>query len=75
MQDEIRFMYPPKGKRRHQYCRLERNGKEMWLDLTALRLCTSNESAPVYTLDGEKLVFDTLNGPERFTKKGCTDGR
>lgn len=46
MQDEIRFMYPPKGKRRHQYCRLERNGKEMWLDLTALRLCTSNESAP-----------------------------
>ena len=53
MEDEIRKMFPPEGKHRHQYFRLERNGLEMWLDLTALRLCNSNESAPVYTLDGE----------------------
>ena len=58
MEDEIRKMFPPEEKHRHQYFRLERNGLEMWLDLTALRLCNSNESAPVYTLDGEKLVFD-----------------
>ena len=70
MQDEIRFMYPPKGKRRHQYCRLERNGKEMWLDLTALRLCTSNESAPVYTLDGEKLVCDHFERAGALHKEG-----
>ena len=58
MEDEIRKMFPPEGKRRPPYWRLERTGTDMWLDLTALRLCNSNESAPVYTLDGEKLVFD-----------------
>ena len=70
MEDEIRKMFPPEGKRRHQYCRLERNGKEMWLDLTALRLCTSNESAPVYTLDGEKLVFDHFERAGALHKEG-----
>ena len=44
--------------------------KEMWLDLTALRLCTSNESAPVYTLDGEKLVFDHFERAGALHKEG-----
>ena len=70
MQDEIRFMYPPKGKRRHQYCRLERNGKEMWRAFTALRLCTSTVSAPVYPLAGEKLVFDHFERAGALHKEG-----
>lgn len=70
MEDEIRKMFPPEGKRRHQYCRLERKGIELWVDLTVLRHCTRWGSVPVYTLDGDKLVFDHLERAGALHQEG-----
>lgn len=58
MEDEIRLLYPPDGKRRHRFCRVERKGVELWIDLTVLRRCTRFGSVPLCRMVGEKLVFD-----------------
>lgn len=67
---EIKAMYPPSGKRKHQFCSVERSGKEMWVDLTVLRKSHSNDSVPVFRLEDGVLIYDHFENCARLHEKG-----
>ncbi len=67
---EVRAMYPPTGKGKHQFCPVERSGKEMWVDLTILRRSRSFDSVPVFRLENDSLIYDHFERCSRLHEKG-----
>ncbi len=67
---DVRAMYPPTGKRKHQFCSVERSGKEMWVDLTILRKSRSIDSVPVFRLENGTLIYDHFESCSHLHQKG-----
>ncbi len=72
MADEIRKLIPPNGSRPHTFCSVERDGKELWVDLTDTRKKKSIDSAYLYRLENGKLIFDHYERVSILRKEGVT---
>ena len=70
MPDEIRKMIPPGGTRAHMFCSLERDGLELWVDLTDARKKKGHDSAHLYRLEDGVLVFDRYIRVSLLRKEG-----
>ena len=70
MADEIRKLIPPNGTRPHTFCSVERDGKELWVDLTDTRKKKSIDSAHLFRLEDGKLVFDHYERVSLLRKEG-----
>lgn len=62
MEDEVILMSPPgaTGSKRHRFCKVERNGKSYWVDLTATRRLRGIDSARLYTMKDGRLIVARL---------------
>lgn len=70
MVDEIRKLTPPNGTRLHTFCSVEREGKELWVDLTDARKKKGIDSAYLYRLEDGNLVFDHYERVSLLRKEG-----
>jgi len=70
MADEIRKLIPPGGNRVHTFCSLERDGVELWVDLTDARKKKGMDSAYLYRLEDGKLIFDRYARISLLRKEG-----
>lgn len=70
MLDESCKLIPPNGKRPHTFCSLERDRKQLWVDLTDMRKKKSTDSAYLYRLENGKLIFDRYERVSRLRKEG-----
>jgi hypothetical protein len=72
MSDEIRKLIPPNGTRHHTFCSVERDGKELWVDLTDARKKKGIDSAHLYRLENGQLRFDHYERISLLRKEGFT---
>lgn len=70
MFDESCKLIPPNGKRPHTFCSLERDRKQLWVDLTDMRKKKATDSAYLYRLENGKLIFDRYERVSRLRKEG-----
>jgi hypothetical protein len=70
--DETRKLFPPNGTRRHTFCPVERDGKELWVDLTDARKKKGIDSAHLYRLENGQLCFDHYERISLLRKEGFT---
>lgn len=76
MRDDIMEIYPPvkqptgKPMRRHKFCKVDRNGMELWVDLTILRRSTSMGSVPLYSLHDGELLFEKFERAGLLRERG-----
>ena len=67
---EIRKLIPPGGNRAHTFCSLERDGLELWVDLTDARKKKGHDSAHLYRLKDGKLILDRYVRISLLRKEG-----
>lgn len=67
---ELLKMIPPNAKRIHTFCSVERDRKQLWVDLTVTRKKRSMDSAYLYRLENGKLIFDRYERVSRLRKEG-----
>lgn len=76
MSDEIIERYLPmprptgKPMRRHKFCKVDRNGRELWVDLTVLRKSRSMDSVPLYSLRDDELLFEKYERASLLRERG-----
>lgn len=66
----VKQLIPPGGTRKHQFCTVERNGVEYWVDITDTRKKKATDSAYLYRLEGDQLVFDHYERVSLLRKEG-----
>lgn len=70
MPDKLCKLIPPNGTRPHTFCSVERDGRELWVDLTDTRKKKSIDSAYLYRMEDGKLIFDHYERVSILRKEG-----